>query len=81
MVNILGEDYVDPAVLNIPSCHLHWYGKSKRLGRKMGHINVCGQDNAQLAERFLALAALLPTDKFLDVADVAKLFAARHQQN
>ena len=81
MVNILGEDYVDPAVLNIPSCHLHWYGKSKRVGRKMGHINVCGQDNAQLAERFLVLAALLPSDKFLEVADVAKVFATRHLQN
>lgn len=71
MVNILGEDVVDPAILSLPSCHLHWYGKSKRAGRKMGHINICGSDARQLAERFSALAALLQPDSFPEVAEVA----------
>jgi 5-(carboxyamino)imidazole ribonucleotide synthase len=71
MVNILGEDTVDPAVLALPSCHLHWYGKSKRAGRKMGHINICGNSVAELATRFVALAQLLPSAQFPEVAEVA----------
>lgn len=71
MVNILGEDKVDPAVLALPSCHLHWYGKAKRAGRKMGHINICGSSVAELADRFVALAQLLPPAQFPEVADVA----------
>ncbi len=71
MVNILGEDKVDPAVLALPSCHLHWYGKAKRAGRKMGHINICGNSVAELADRFVALAQLLPAAQFPEVAEVA----------
>jgi len=71
MVNILGEDQVDPAILALPSCHLHWYGKGKRAGRKMGHINICGNSVAELAERFVALAQLLPAAQFPEVAEVA----------
>jgi 5-(carboxyamino)imidazole ribonucleotide synthase len=71
MVNILGTDSVDPAVLSLPSCHLHWYGKSKRAGRKMGHINICGSDNRELAARFQALAALLPAEDFAEVQAMA----------
>lgn len=77
MVNILGEDTVNSAILSLPSCHLHWYGKGKRPGRKMGHINICGDTPAQLAERFLALSALLPEAAFPEVADVAKALAAK----
>lgn len=71
MVNILGTDSVDPAVLSLPSCHLHWYGKSQRAGRKMGHINICGLDNRELASRFQALAALLPAADFPEVQEMA----------
>jgi len=77
MVNILGEDYVDPAVLALPSCHLHWYGKGKRAGRKMGHINLSGETIAELAERFLALSKLLPEQSFPEVADMAAKLAER----
>lgn len=80
MVNILGEDSVNPNVLAIPSCKVHWYGKSKRAGRKMGHINLSGETPAQLADRFLALSALLPQISFPEVADVAQklLVAVKH---
>jgi len=71
MVNILGTDNVDTAVLSLPSCHLHWYGKSQRAGRKMGHINICGVDNRELASRFQALAALLPAADFPEVQEMA----------
>lgn len=77
MVNILGEDVVDPAVLALPSCHLHWYGKGKRTGRKMGHINLSGETEAELAERFVALSKLLPEQSFPEVADMAAKLAER----
>lgn len=80
MVNILGEDHVDPAVLALPSCHLHWYGKSKRAGRKMGHINICGATEHELAERFGALSQLLPEQSFPEVAEVAAAFAAKYRR-
>lgn len=77
MVNILGEDYVNPAVLSLPSCHLHWYGKGKRPGRKMGHINICGATPKELAARFSALSALLPEAGFPEVAEVAATLQQR----
>lgn len=77
MVNILGEDYVNPAVLSLPSCHLHWYGKGKRPGRKMGHINICGATPKELAARFSALSSLLQESSFPEVADVAKALVQR----
>lgn len=76
MVNILGEDFVDPAILALPSCHLHWYGKGKRAGRKMGHINISGPTVAELAERFVALCQHLPEASFPEVADVAAKLAS-----
>lgn len=75
MVNILGEDQVDPAVLGLAACHLHWYGKSKRAGRKMGHINLSAASVPELAQRFAALAHLLPPQSFPDVAAVAAKLA------
>lgn len=75
MVNILGEDFVDPAVLALPSCHLHWYGKGKRAGRKMGHINISGETITELAERFVALSQHLPEQSFPEVAEVAAKLA------
>lgn len=80
MVNILGEDQVDPAILALPSCHLHWYGKGKRAGRKMGHINICGNSVAELAERFVALAQLLPPAQFPEVAEVAAKLQQQTEQ-
>lgn len=69
MINILGEDTVPAEILNISGVHLHWYGKSKRAGRKMGHINLSANDTATLASRYQQLINLLPADTFpeLDV--------------
>ncbi|MGF1687494.1 5-(carboxyamino)imidazole ribonucleotide synthase [Photobacterium japonica] len=50
MINILGEDSVSPAILADAHCHVHWYGKEKRPGRKMGHINVCAATPAALQD-------------------------------
>lgn len=69
MINILGPDSIPNEVLTIPSTSVHWYGKDKRPGRKMGHINVCGKDKAELVQRLGQLAAILPNDEFPEVED------------
>lgn len=64
MVNILGEDAVPQEILTIPGLHLHWYGKNKRPGRKMGHINLSAASTEQLAQRFNQLISYLPAESF-----------------
>jgi 5-(carboxyamino)imidazole ribonucleotide synthase len=64
MINILGEDEMPNEILNVASATLHWYGKSKRAGRKMGHINVSGNSEKQLATRLMRLAEILPEAAF-----------------
>ena len=64
MINILGADEVPNEILNVASTTLHWYGKSKRAGRKMGHINVSGNSEQQLAARLMLLADILPEGAF-----------------
>lgn len=52
MANLIGVagagDYRDGlrgALAAVPECHVHWYGKAEaRPGRKMGHINVAGEE-------------------------------------
>ncbi|HSG50900.1 MAG TPA: 5-(carboxyamino)imidazole ribonucleotide synthase, partial [Rheinheimera sp.] len=71
MVNILGEDTVPDSILAIPGLHLHWYGKTKRAGRKMGHINLSGATNAELKARFETLMSLLSEQAFPELAKMA----------
>lgn len=72
MVNILGEDTVPEQILALPGLHLHWYGKSKRAGRKMGHINLSAASNAELKQRFEQLIALLPESVFPELTQMAE---------
>ncbi|MGB1297478.1 MAG: 5-(carboxyamino)imidazole ribonucleotide synthase [Psychrobium sp.] len=67
MINILGEDTLPQAILGMDGVNVHWYGKEKRAGRKMGHINVSGKDQAQLSHRLLTIAQLLPSESFADI--------------
>jgi len=69
MINVLGTDTVTNSIFEIPSVTMHWYGKGKRPGRKMGHINVCGKDKTELVGRLVQLAEILPKDDFPDVAE------------
>jgi 5-(carboxyamino)imidazole ribonucleotide synthase len=64
MVNILGEDTVSPAVLAIAGLQLHWYGKTKRPGRKMGHINLSAANKTELKQLFSQLINLLSPTAF-----------------
>ena len=64
MINILGEDVLPNEILTIEGCHIHWYGKEKRAGRKMGHINVSSDDNNSLKQTLSRVANLLDVDAF-----------------
>jgi 5-(carboxyamino)imidazole ribonucleotide synthase len=68
MINVLGIDSVPESILSIPSVTIHWYSKTKRAGRKMGHINICGQNRKELISRLRLLAELLPENHFPDLA-------------
>lgn len=77
MVNILGEDSVPQEVLAIDGVAMHWYNKEKRAGRKMGHINVCGNTPKQLADKLSKLAGILDANAFEDLQEFADMLQAR----
>lgn len=64
MINILGEDSLPTGVLKEQACHIHWYGKDKRPGRKMGHINVSADSYYELSEQLLTLSEILDEASF-----------------
>ncbi len=65
MVNLLGgtrEDLADgawAAVAADPAVKIHLYGKGVRPGRKVGHVNLAGDDMAALTDRGLAAASVI----------------------
>lgn len=86
MVNILGLADLDkdkdalkktlaPAVasLSVPGATTHLYGKSGcRKGRKMGHVTVVAQNDAELHERLQPILAALDLDEDESSAGKAK---------
>lgn len=64
MINILGIDQIPNDIYAQEGCHVHWYGKEKRIGRKMGHINVCADTPEQLQYRLIMLSNLLNKNDF-----------------
>jgi 5-(carboxyamino)imidazole ribonucleotide synthase len=79
MANVLGahgpvEMGVDERVHHVcarfPNARIHLYGKQERPGRKVGHVNVTGEDPA-LARRVASLAArFLATGVWADGYDI-----------
>ncbi|WP_448550127.1 5-(carboxyamino)imidazole ribonucleotide synthase [Thalassotalea fusca] len=68
MINILGEDTLPNSLLAIPGVAIHWYGKAKRAGRKMGHINVSAATSEQLQHSLTLVAKALPDNTtFADI--------------
>ncbi len=57
MANVLGGDYPDMyfgylhCMARDPGLKIHMYGKDVKPGRKIGHVNVTGDDLAELRER------------------------------
>jgi 5-(carboxyamino)imidazole ribonucleotide synthase len=61
MVNLIGHEPPAPAVLAIEGAHYHWYGKTVRAGRKVGHINLCAGQQEQLEARLQQIEQLVDT--------------------
>jgi 5-(carboxyamino)imidazole ribonucleotide synthase len=72
MINILGEDSLNQQLLAIPGLAIHWYGKSKRPGRKMGHLNIIAETPAQLTEKLRQAAALLDKNAFPAIQELSQ---------
>ena len=62
MVNLIGELPDLGAVAAVPGAHLHLYDKMPRPGRKLGHVNVTGDDEAAVMRTVERVWALLPGD-------------------
>jgi 5-(carboxyamino)imidazole ribonucleotide synthase len=71
MINIIGCKAFDRDMLSIPGCHLHWYGKTPREKRKMGHFNLCADNYVELGKTMLALAEYVPVEHFPMLKDEA----------
>ena len=60
MLNIIGELPDPSAVTAVPGAHLHLYDKDPRPGRKLGHVNITGADEAVVRAATERVRALLP---------------------
>ncbi|WP_394200311.1 5-(carboxyamino)imidazole ribonucleotide synthase [Shewanella waksmanii] len=72
MINVLGQGNIPTKVLSIADVKSHWYGKSQRAGRKMGHINVSAANQVELGEKLQQLAEILPEQDYPGVAATAQ---------
>ncbi len=55
MYNCIGQMPDREKILNIPGAHYHTYNKTPRLGRKVGHVTICGESKTDV----LGLAKLI----------------------
>jgi len=60
MVNVIGLEGDNAALLAIADTHLHRYDKAERPGRKLAHVNVVASSHAELLEKVRACQALIP---------------------
>lgn len=60
LVNIIGQHPETAAILALDGVHLHLYGKSERVGRKLGHMTVMPNDSTQISILLKKLAHILP---------------------
>lgn len=59
MVNLLGEIPDRAGLLAVPGARLHDYGKTPRLGRKLGHVTITGPDAPTVRARTRAIRELV----------------------
>ena len=71
MINIIGCKEFSRDMLSIPGCHLHWYGKTPREKRKMGHFNLCAGNYVELGQTMEKLAEYVPVKYFPMLQDEA----------
>ncbi|MDT8403349.1 5-(carboxyamino)imidazole ribonucleotide synthase [Sulfuriflexus sp.] len=48
MLNLIGDLPDSKKILAQPHAHLHLYGKDERPGRKVGHITICAENEAEV---------------------------------
>lgn len=61
MVNLIGTD-LNVQWLQQPLVRLHWYDKTVRQGRKVGHLNLNDTKSSELIKALNALIPLLPPE-------------------
>ncbi|MDB2356325.1 ATP-grasp domain-containing protein, partial [Pseudoalteromonas sp.] len=71
MINVLGQSSIPASVLNIADVTSHWYGKTAKPGRKMGHINVSASSLHELGERLAELAEILPESDYPGIIETS----------
>ena len=69
MVNLIGHP-LEPALLVADGVDVHWYGKSVRPGRKLGHINLNAVDKKLLLATASAVKDLLDDDAQISLGGV-----------
>lgn len=72
MINVLGQAAIPKAVLSVADTTSHWYGKSAKPGRKMGHINVSANSLSELGDKLAELAKVLPEQDYPGVQATAE---------
>jgi 5-(carboxyamino)imidazole ribonucleotide synthase len=60
MVNLIGVAPTPEKLLEVRGARLHWYGKTEKAGRKVGHDTLLGQNRLELDRRVAAVIDLLP---------------------
>ena len=76
MINVLGQAAIPKAVLAVADTTSHWYGKSAKPGRKMGHINVSADSLSELGYKLADLAKVLPEQDYPGVLATAEQLKA-----
>src|SRR5712672_962948 len=71
MLNLIGELPESAEVLAVPDAHLHLYGKSPRVGRKLGHVTLRAASPERLALRLPELPAFFHRPDFCPDAALA----------
>ncbi|MGO3701190.1 MULTISPECIES: 5-(carboxyamino)imidazole ribonucleotide synthase [Halomonas] len=60
MVNVIGQEGDNVAMLKLANTHVHRYDKAERAGRKLAHVNVVAATHAELLEKVRVCRALIP---------------------
>lgn len=60
MINVIGEIGDIETVLKLSNTHLHLYDKEERADRKLGHINITANSQAELDASIKQLKGFLP---------------------
>lgn len=70
MVNYVGEPKPKSELLKLANTHLHWYDKSVRPKRKMGHINLVADTSSDLQSLIGQVHSLLPKSLANNLAEI-----------